>query len=152
MQSTELQSYIQERVTIEPATGCWIWKLSLDAKGYGFCGLRDYRNKAHRVSYSAFKGELVPGLEIDHLCRVTSCVNPEHLEQVTRQVNMRRKVAATVGRHYTVYFSEHKEIWRAGITVQSSPRKRKVFSSKDRGVAIRKAEEWIEGHPIGADL
>ena len=30
------------------------------------------------------------GLELDHLCRVRSCVNPEHLEPVTHKVNMQR--------------------------------------------------------------
>lgn len=30
------------------------------------------------------------GLDLDHLCRVRSCVNPDHLEPVTRAENLRR--------------------------------------------------------------
>ena len=30
-------------------------------------------------------------MEIDHLCHVTLCVNVEHLEEVTRRVNNRRR-------------------------------------------------------------
>jgi len=29
-------------------------------------------------------------MDLDHLCRNTKCVNPEHLEIVTRQVNIDR--------------------------------------------------------------
>jgi len=46
--------------------------------------------RAHRVSYALLKGPLVDGLDLDHLCRVRPCVNPDHLEQVTHLVNMLR--------------------------------------------------------------
>jgi hypothetical protein len=36
------------------------------------------------------KGPIPEGLEIDHLCRVQLCVNPEHLEAVTHRENMLR--------------------------------------------------------------
>ena len=52
---------------------------------------------AHRVSYALLKGTLVDGLDLDHLCRVRPCVNPDHLEQVTRQVNVRRGIRARNG-------------------------------------------------------
>jgi hypothetical protein len=46
--------------------------------------------KAHRVSYEMYKGPIPDGLQIDHLCRVTICVNPAHLEAVTGKVNCQR--------------------------------------------------------------
>jgi hypothetical protein len=55
---------------------------------------------AHRASYEFFVGPIPDGLEIDHVwtrgCRHTNCVNPEHLEPVTRAENMRRRAALIV--------------------------------------------------------
>lgn len=48
------------------------------------------RVMVHRVSYETFIGPIPKGLEIDHLCRVKVCANPEHLEAVTHQENVRR--------------------------------------------------------------
>jgi hypothetical protein len=47
---------------------------------------------AHRHSYRLFVGEIPDGLFIDHLCRVRNCVNPAHLEPVTRKENILRGV------------------------------------------------------------
>jgi hypothetical protein len=76
----------------EPMSGCWIWTGTMNKHiGYGTMYLSDYKTEyAHRVSYGLFKGELVPGLTIDHLCRTRICVNPAHLEQVTRGENVLR--------------------------------------------------------------
>jgi hypothetical protein len=45
---------------------------------------------AHRAMYEFMVGPIPEGLELDHLCRNPPCVNPGHLEPVTRQENMRR--------------------------------------------------------------
>jgi hypothetical protein len=70
---------------------CWVWQASKLKSGYGL--FTDYNRKtvtAHRWSYERFKGTIPVGLVIDHLCRNTSCVNPDHLEAVTQSVNIRR--------------------------------------------------------------
>ncbi len=77
----------------EPNSGCWLFLGALTHNGYG--KLRgadgDYRDeKAHRVFYERTKGPIPAGLQLDHLCKVTSCVNPDHLEVVTGAINCQR--------------------------------------------------------------
>jgi len=80
---------LMSHVRVDPS-GCWIWTGSLRDSGYGQMGWRGRVCSAHRVSYALLKGPLLDGLELDHLCRVISCVNPAHLEQVTHRVNVVR--------------------------------------------------------------
>lgn len=60
--------------------------------GYGafHIGEPDRIVSAHRWAYEEIIGPIPEGLEIDHLCRTPACVNPAHLEPVTRSVNMLR--------------------------------------------------------------
>jgi hypothetical protein len=71
--------------------GCWLWLGSVNEKGYG----RWNHRYIHRLSYEMFIGPIAKGLEIDHLCRVTGCFNPDHLEAVTARENMLRSFRAT---------------------------------------------------------
>jgi hypothetical protein len=65
---------------------CWLWMGSLNQNGYPlFSG-----GRAHRWSFEWFNGPIPKGMHVDHLCRVRSCVNPEHLEAVTVSENNRR--------------------------------------------------------------
>lgn len=74
----------------EPNTGCWLWTGSMRADGYGRMGIGGTEYLAHRLSYEAFVGMIPEGLELDHTCRVRSCVNPDHLEAVTHGLNCQR--------------------------------------------------------------
>lgn len=67
-------------------SGCWEWTGSRSAHGYGFVS----GGYAHRWTYEAVNGPVPAGLELDHLCRFPSCVNPDHLEPVTHAENLRR--------------------------------------------------------------
>lgn len=81
---------IENSVTRVTETGCWIWEKALNHLGYARIGHNGKSRPAHRVSYEAFKGPIPEGLEIDHVCKVRCCLNPEHLEAVNRMENMRR--------------------------------------------------------------
>ncbi|MGO3650436.1 HNH endonuclease signature motif containing protein [Agrococcus casei] len=48
---------------------------------------------AHRFAYADSRGAIPEGLEIDHLCRNRSCVNPKHLEAVSKRENLARGYA-----------------------------------------------------------
>jgi hypothetical protein len=75
---------------------CWLWT-GTSVNGYGYFHLGRERSKnvsAHRWAYANANGPIPEGLEIDHLCRVRACVRPDHLEAVTRTVNIRRAPSA----------------------------------------------------------
>ena len=77
-------------------SGCWIWLGATTPNSggrlYGTFYLAGKTLYAHRYSYEQQYGSIPDGLEIDHLCRVPLCVNPDHLEAVTHAVNMRRGI------------------------------------------------------------
>lgn len=92
-QITTLRQRFDAKWVIWPPTGCWIWLSTIHRKGYGeisVAGRGTWKQKAHRVAYELYVGPIPVGLQIDHLCRVRCCVNPEHLEPVTSQVNCSR--------------------------------------------------------------
>ncbi len=67
---------------------CIIWRGAILAGGYGILKINSKNMGAHRFSYELFKGPLIKGLQIDHICRNRTCVNPRHLRQVTQKVNL----------------------------------------------------------------
>lgn len=68
-----------------------VWTLALSPKGYArFNPVRGKTVQAHRYVYEQLVGPIPNGLEIDHLCRNRGCLNPKHLEPVTRAVNQAR--------------------------------------------------------------
>lgn len=82
----------------EPNSGCFIWMGAIGSNGYGKIGISG-TNKlayAHRAAYEYFVGPIPQGLDLDHKCRMRCCVNPEHLEPVTRKENLRRGIGAAV--------------------------------------------------------
>ena len=72
-------------------TGCWVWTAYRDRDGYGVVSDTSNRGRrAHRAVYELHVGPIPEGLQLDHLCRNTGCVNPAHLEPVTCRVNLLR--------------------------------------------------------------
>lgn len=101
---------------------CWLWTANVHApSGYGSIFDQDARPKlakAHRWAYERFVGPIPDGLEIDHTCHTKSCptpnpsdphrrcVNPRHLEAVTRSVNIQRSTSPEATH---AHFEEYRE-------------------------------------------
>ena len=87
------------RVDKEGHDGCWIWTgATTRGKRYGVIG-KPGGNRAgniltHIAAYQEFVGPVPDGYQVDHLCRVTLCCNPDHLEAVSQAENLRRQQAA----------------------------------------------------------
>lgn len=75
---------------VEKTDGCWNWTAAKKGLGYGQFWAPPRLVLAHRYVFELLVGPIPDGMEIDHLCRNPSCVNPAHLEAVTPQLNQWR--------------------------------------------------------------
>jgi 5-methylcytosine-specific restriction endonuclease McrA len=78
---------------VQTTPTCWIWTGSRNPNGYGILSIAKPAGGrttvgAHRVAYELLVGPIAH--ELDHLCRVRHCVNPAHMEVVTRLENVQR--------------------------------------------------------------
>ena len=79
-----------ERVEVDPNTGCWLFKGTKNKSGYTVCYINKTHKCAHRLCYELLIGVVPKNLDLDHLCRIKNCINPNHLEPVTRSENIKR--------------------------------------------------------------
>lgn len=109
-----------EKVVINQS-GCWEWQGYRNEEGYGKLGVDSTVVRAHRWAYEHYKGSIPEQLQLDHLCRVRHCVNPDHLEPVTNQENVIR------GEHPWVI------IRRSGLCQRGHPQNEEnTYYRKDR--------------------
>lgn len=83
------------KYSVDPTSNCWIW-FAAKGRGYGVISYHGKDRCAHKIAYELTYGKVRRGLELDHLCKQSLCVNPEHLEPVTHSENCKR------GRHAEV--------------------------------------------------
>lgn len=85
------QERFWNRVNKDGPNGCWLWVGAVTSRqGYGRLVENGHQVSAHRRSFELVRGPIPVALQLDHLCRVPNCVNPEHLEPVTCRENILR--------------------------------------------------------------
>jgi hypothetical protein len=83
-----LEQRLWERV--DKTGACWLWTGYVTRAGYGqiaLGGRGGRKASVHRLAYELLVGPIPDGLVIDHMCHVTTCVNPDHLQVATCQMN-----------------------------------------------------------------
>ena len=104
--SSSLAEFFWSRVNKDGANGCWLWE-GQKRDGYGIIR-RGRRRLAHRYAYELTWGIIPDDCSLDHLCMNTLCVNPWHLEPVSRRENAHRnRQRGAVGR----YRNPHNHSW-----------------------------------------
>lgn len=129
---------------------CWPWAGTKNPRGYGVTGAGGKTLGAHVVAWMIANDRLVaPGMQVDHLCFNTSCVNPGHLEVVTPSENTlraqrRRGSSAAVKRlgSYTYRNRGGKVmvIWHEYLEDGRTRQAGKTFPDG------AEAREWARGH------
>lgn len=75
---------------VERIDGHWLWRGYIDKDGYGRFSAGGRVRGAHQWSYENFVRKIELGEVVDHLCRIRHCVNPECLEAISNEENVRR--------------------------------------------------------------
>lgn len=150
-----LDEIFETRVQPEPNTGCWLWTGNVRRDGYGRISIAHNRQElAHRLFYEQSVGPIPPGLQIDHLCRQRSCVNPRHLEVVTQQINLSRgyfgtKTHCPRGHEYTEK-NTYKAKTKVGVGITRKCRACHIARQSERqktdSEVQRRKKRWRDRH------
>lgn len=111
MTNPSLKEYLEQIEKLQEH--CWLFAGYKLPTGYGIMritlndGTRHSRSP-HRIMYEHHKGEIPYRLDVDHLCRVRCCINPDHLEAVSRAENVHRGLRGLLSNPDNVCKKGHK--------------------------------------------
>jgi hypothetical protein len=124
--------------------GCWIWTGSTDGHGYGQFRADGTMVKAYRWAYEDTHGPVPAGLELDHVCRVRRCVNPDHLEPVTHRENVLRGESITADQAKRTHCPKGHPYSGANLKIRPNGKRRCVTCHRE-SERRRKARQRSSG-------
>jgi hypothetical protein len=119
---------------------CWIWQRYISKDGYGRLWYKGQKYVAHKLVYELVFGKVPDGLTLDHLCRNRSCVNPFHLEPVTRGENVLRGDTLPAKNVAKTCCPLGHPLSGANLVTISGARRCRICKNKQR-------REWAKRHP-----
>lgn len=140
-------------IKVEKTPTCWSWLGGLNGTGYGVFACEPRRENgrlslvgAHRYAYQLLRGEIPEGLHLDHLCRNPACVNPDHLEVVTPQINTLRGIGPSANNHQKIRCKEGHFFDQVNTWVDP-----KTGHRYCRECSRRRFREWYRRHRARAN-
>jgi len=123
--------------------GCWEWQASVRKDGYGRFAINSKPELSHRIAYYLVSGPMPRELEIDHLCRNRLCVNPSHMELVSKRVNILRGECHAANNKRKTHCKSGHELTELNIYTVSLPKRKCKFCARAR--SARKYEKMKNG-------
>lgn len=143
MIDTESSPRFWSKVAVGGPDECWIWLAGTQTSGYGNFWFEDRKQGAHRVAYQLGNGDIPSGLEVDHICHVKLCVNPRHLQTVTRkqnQENVRGARSHSASGIRGFIWRADRQVWRAYICHNGKRKDLGQYATKEEAAAVAKAK------------
>jgi hypothetical protein len=87
-----LPTRLQDKICIEPNSGCWLWTGCLDYLGYSVVFDPDShrkrpKNSGHAMIFRLSRGIVPEGMELHHVCKTRCCCNPLHLTPIEKKAH-----------------------------------------------------------------
>jgi hypothetical protein len=130
-------------------TPCHIWTACKNERGYPQFRIKRKTRKAHRISYATFYNINELSSELDHLCRNRACVNPYHLEEVSRRENVVRSRLSKLNENKTskytgVHWDSDSNRWMWSLSFNGKVINGRVVSEEEAYHIYKKLIKEIE--------
>jgi hypothetical protein len=124
---------------VDKTSNCWNWT-AFTHNGYGYMNQLKVPITAHRFAYMACIGPVPEGMELHHRCRNKQCVNPNHLQVVSRRDH--EDSAPSLARARTHCPSGHPyDAENTWVSRRSGYRQCRTCN-RDRATALREGVKW----------